>query len=446
VLTGVTTATNGLNVTGGNVGIGTDNPSDELSVVSSLTTDSVLRLQGGTSAGKGSGIRLMKGASAVGYIGPESWLFGSSNTSNTLVISQNAQANLSITSAGLVGIGITNPEKELEVSGSSSPSIRINNSDGSISADQTIGAIEFKANDGSNDGSQVTGSIESISQAAFTGQGSPSHLIFKTNGPSAANALTERLRITYTGQVGIGTDNPSDALTVYRSNVGNATGITIRNTETTSTYSHARLRLESQNGAGYGEIFADVANAGLRLGYNSSSTVKINTNGNIVLNNGSGIDFSATGNGSGTMTSELLDDYEEGTWTPTYFGSSTSGTPVYSQNQGSYTKVGRIVTCFGYIQLSSIGGMAGNLILGGLPYTVGDYMPNTGVEGGGFMSYYTNTAGSNNISGITIAPENNDTVASIYRLQDISGAATILDVTDIGNTFNVRFTVTYPAA
>jgi|11_taG_2_1085331.scaffolds.fasta_scaffold00415_32 hypothetical protein len=93
----------------GKIGIGTDNPSDKLSVVSSLTTDSVLRLQGGNSAGKGSGIRLMKGASAVGYIGPESWLFGSANTSDTLVISQNAQANLSITSAGLVGIGLTNP-------------------------------------------------------------------------------------------------------------------------------------------------------------------------------------------------------------------------------------------------------------------------------------------------------------------------------------------------
>jgi len=100
----------------GNIGIGTDNPSDELSVVSSLTTDSVLRLQGGTSAGKGSGIRLMKGASAVGYIGPESWLFGSANTSNTLVISQNAQANLSITSAGNIGVGgLTNPGALLSI-------------------------------------------------------------------------------------------------------------------------------------------------------------------------------------------------------------------------------------------------------------------------------------------------------------------------------------------
>ena len=126
-----------------------------------------------------------------------------------------AQAGIRVT-GGSVGIGLTNPEKNLVVSSSSSPTIRINNSDGSISADQTIGVIEFKANDGSNDGSQVTGSIESISQAAFTGQGSPSHLIFKTNGVSGANALTERLRITAAGLVGIGTDNPGDKLVVHQ--------------------------------------------------------------------------------------------------------------------------------------------------------------------------------------------------------------------------------------
>ena len=114
-----------------------------------------------------------------------------------------AQSGINVT-GGSVGIGLTNPEKLLEVSSNSSPTIRINNSDGSISADQTIGAIEFKANDGSGDGSQVTGSIESISQAAFTGQGSPSHLIFKTNGVSGANALAERLRITSGGNVNIG--------------------------------------------------------------------------------------------------------------------------------------------------------------------------------------------------------------------------------------------------
>ena len=43
------------------------------------------------------------------------------------------------------------------------------------------------------------------------------------------------------------------------------------------------------------------------------------SDGNLVLASGHGIDFSATSNSSGSMTSELLDNYEEGTWTPTIY-------------------------------------------------------------------------------------------------------------------------------
>jgi hypothetical protein len=64
-------------------------------------------------------------------------------------------------------------------------------------------------------------------------------------------------------------------------------------------------------------------------------------NGNLVIGTaGNGIDFSADPAAAG-MTSELLDDYEEGTWTPVPTGVVVnSGTPVWS---GKYTKVGRTV-------------------------------------------------------------------------------------------------------
>ena len=111
--------------------------------------------------------------------------------------------------SGIVVTGIGTVNGNVFVRSSSDPTIQIENTDSGIGADQAIGSIEFKANDGSNDGNQVTGSIESVSQAAFTGQGSPSHLIFSTNGPSGAGALAERVRITHEGKVGIGTNNPS---------------------------------------------------------------------------------------------------------------------------------------------------------------------------------------------------------------------------------------------
>jgi hypothetical protein len=63
-------------------------------------------------------------------------------------------------------------------------------------------------------------------------------------------------------------------------------------------------------------------------------------NGNLVIGTaGKGIDFSADSHAAG-MTSELLDDYEEGTWTVTWT-SLTLGTP--SNTTGTYTKVGRAV-------------------------------------------------------------------------------------------------------
>ena len=58
------------------------------------------------------------------------------------------------------------------------------------------------------------------------------------------------------------------------------------------------------------------------------------TDGNVTLASGHGIDFSATANSSGSVSAELLDDYEEGTFT------AKSGVTQY---YASYTKVGKIV-------------------------------------------------------------------------------------------------------
>lgn len=92
--------------------------------------------------------------------------------------------------------------------------------------------------------------------------------------------------------------------------------------------------------------------------------------GNLVLGTaGKGIDFSADPSAAG-MTSELLNDYEEGTWTPTLsFGGASTGI-TYTQQAGYYTKVGRQVTVGGHILLSSRGSSSGYAAVGGLPFTV----------------------------------------------------------------------------
>jgi len=92
------------------------------------------------------------------------------------------------------------------------------------------------------------------------------------------------------------------------------------------------------------------------------------TSGNLVLSSGNGIDFSATANSSGTMSSELLDDYEEGTYTPT----DVSGAGLsFSAAGGFYTKIGRLVTCFFYVTFPSTANTSAAAI-GGLPFTTGN--------------------------------------------------------------------------
>lgn len=86
---------------------------------------------------------------------------------------------------------------------------------------------------------------------------------------------------------------------------------------------------------------------------------------NIVLPSGNGIDFSAT---SGTGTSELFDDYEEGTFTPIYEASSSNPTVTYDIQAGHYTKIGNVCHCIIRIRTDAVSGGSGNLRLAGLPF------------------------------------------------------------------------------
>ena len=112
-----------------------------------------------------------------------------------------------------------------------------------------------------------------------------------------------------------------------------------------------------------------------------SSVASFNTNG-LAFEAGKGIDFSATANSGSTTPSELLNDYEEGTWIPTIsFGGASVGVTYDSSqpnyNKGTYTKVGRQVTAIGYLVLSSKGSSTGDANINGLPFVnlSGTYCP-----------------------------------------------------------------------
>ena len=132
----------------------------------------------------------------------------------------------------------------------------------------------------------------------------------------------------------------------------------------------------------YGSSYGSGLNNVLQFG-STTNTFNLTPSGNIAFPSGQGIDFSAT---SGTGTSELFDDYEEGTWTPTV--TSTSGTiTTVDDVEGFYTKIGREVTVYAHAKTTDNGTGAGNLRFSGLPFTpVSTDMSATGFIGVGWNS------------------------------------------------------------
>jgi len=87
-------------------------------------------------------------------------------------------------------------------------------------------------------------------------------------------------------------------------------------------------------------------------------------NGNVVVADGKGIDFSAT---PGTGTSELFADYERGDFTPTIIGSTAAGVGTYSAQVGQYTKIGdRVFFNIRLVWSAHTG--TGNMLIAGLPF------------------------------------------------------------------------------
>lgn len=104
-----------------------------------------------------------------------------------------------------------------------------------------------------------------------------------------------------------------------------------------------------------------VSVANLTAGRAISATQLTLSTGNLIVASGQGIDFSAT---PGTGTSELLDDYEEGEWTPVFLD---FGTPTYTLQEGKYVKVGGVVVATCRI-VSGSSTVSGILKIGGLPF------------------------------------------------------------------------------
>jgi hypothetical protein len=180
--------------------------------------------------------------------------------------------------------------------------------------------------------------------------------------------------VTVRGESTVGTKNGHIMLTGDSATAGQGPQVVFSESGSGSNWVGAAIGFTRTGGSGIGDLsFSTRQTAGNAdttaveaMKINSAGNVYVSTGNLVISTSGKGIDFSAT---SGTGTSELLDDYEEGTWTPTLvFGAASTGI-TYSVQNGLYTKVGRAVTVRFEITLSSKGSSTGEAYISGLPYT-----------------------------------------------------------------------------
>ena len=175
------------------------------------------------------------------------------------------------------------------------------------------------------------------------------------------NATSTAITIDASENVGIGTTNPAVPLDVRGGVSSNWAAI-----------------LESTNATGWGTKILGGADGGdyslLVKNYADTSLFEVRADGNVTVNTGNlvigtsgkGIDFSAVSDGSRSVSSNLLDDYEEGTWTPTLNGTALA------TNSGWYFKIGDQVT-MGFGNRSGAASVAVNAValLSGFPFSFG---------------------------------------------------------------------------
>jgi hypothetical protein len=169
----------------------------------------------------------------------------------------------------------------------------------------------------------------------------------------------------------------------------------------------------------------------------SAQNVTVSAGNLVIGTSGKGIDFSAT---AGTGTSELLADYEEGTWTATIFNGANNAT-MGGSGTCQYTKIGRLVTLHGYLYTTSLGSVTGNLSISGLPFTPLAGGGNYTASAVGFGDSLAITAGQS--VGIRITP--NSTNAALF-VWDATTGSTAMQDTEWTSNGELMFTATYITA
>jgi hypothetical protein len=237
-----------------------------------------------------------------------------------------------------------------------------------VQAGDDLGALNFVGADGTS--LQFGAAISATVESGVGNDDMPAALKFFTNGGSTS--MSERMRILANGRVHITPSSTNYTMNSNSTNLiigsgGGAVGMTFLTAGAAdgqfisfqANETLSRAEGEISYGPPTTSTTADRNNMMFRV--NSSEKLRILAGGGIVFN------------GDTPTADNALDDYEEGTWTPTTVRWSVAES---TGNQGRYTKIGNFVQISWNQSLTATnGGYNGNgqgAAIGGLPFTVAD--------------------------------------------------------------------------
>jgi hypothetical protein len=368
---GIKFSTNGGTTTevfiqdGGNVGIGTSSPSRTLDIESLVpavrfTDASVSGLYHEIVSGDSNNLQIKADGGAVG-------------PSSAISFDVDGSEKMCIKHTGNVGIGTASPDRPLDITDSTN--------------DGTGGAV-------------IHSYLPTLELDDISGGGTSFILQHDATNTLLKHGTTERMRIdsdgnllvgktssTFNNTAGIG-QFPSGRIYVTRNN-GNCLYLN-------RVTSNGDIAAFYKDGLPVGSI-GSVIGQYLRIGsgdvgimfQDGSNAIEPRTTAD--ANRDDAISLGASPNRfkdlylsggvylGGTGSANKLDDYEEGTWTPTIIGATTAGTTSFTVSSSTYVKVGALVTVQCYLQ--NIDGdnttASGNLQITGLPFVSEKFTPIT---------------------------------------------------------------------
>ena len=256
---------------------------------------------------------------------------------DTFTVETGGSERVRVDSSGNFGVGTNSPNAGLNVGlgGNTIP----------VAGASTGSALFSNAQDGNAYGlvlGATSGGAGYIAAQRADGVSTTYNLIMQPNG----------------GSIGVGTDSPTSqsGKTLHLHNGGGQQRLHLTTNNSGSEAGKGLDIILEHNTDGDAHILNHNTNGDLKLGAGDAERIRILSGGGLTFN-------------GDTAATNALDDYEEGTFTPTAQGSTTAGTATYSQQVGKYTKIGDRVFFEIYIHWDSGTGSGSALYIYGLPFT-----------------------------------------------------------------------------